>query len=127
MSVHLDAIGIVVADIAKSLAFYQLLGIEVPTEIDGPHVECVLDNGLRLMWDTIALMKEIDPAWEEPVGHRMGLAFACSSPAEVDSTFLAIVKAGHRVQREPWDAFWGQRYAQVIDPDGNTVDLFAAL
>jgi uncharacterized glyoxalase superfamily protein PhnB len=27
----------------------------------------------------------------------------------------------------PWDAFWGMRYAVVKDPDGNAVDLFAAL
>ena len=26
---------------------------------------------------------------------------------------------------EPFDAFWGQRYATVLDPDGNAVDLFA--
>jgi hypothetical protein len=25
------------------------------------------------------------------------------------------------------DAFWGQRYATVLDPDGNPVDLFAPL
>jgi uncharacterized glyoxalase superfamily protein PhnB len=25
------------------------------------------------------------------------------------------------------DAFWGQRYATVLDPDGNSVDLFASL
>jgi uncharacterized glyoxalase superfamily protein PhnB len=24
------------------------------------------------------------------------------------------------------DAFWGQRYATVLDPDGNPVDLFAS-
>ena len=29
--------------------------------------------------------------------------------------------------KQPWNAFWGQRYAQVADPDGNLVDLFAAL
>jgi hypothetical protein len=28
---------------------------------------------------------------------------------------------------EPWDAFCGQRYAEVEDPDGNVVDLFAPL
>ena len=27
----------------------------------------------------------------------------------------------------PWDAFWGQRYAIVTDPDGNHVELFAPL
>lgn len=26
-----------------------------------------------------------------------------------------------------WDAFWGQRYATALDPDGNAVDLFAVL
>lgn len=31
---------------------------------------------------------------------------------------------GHKA---PWDAFWGQRYAVVVDPDGNLVDLFADL
>jgi uncharacterized glyoxalase superfamily protein PhnB len=29
--------------------------------------------------------------------------------------------------KEPWDAFWGQRYAAVGDPDGNLIDLFAPL
>jgi hypothetical protein len=27
----------------------------------------------------------------------------------------------------PYDAPWGQRYATVLDPDGNIVDLFAPL
>jgi hypothetical protein len=37
------------------------------------------------------------------------------------------VAAGYDGHKEPWDAFWGQRYAIVHDPDGNTVDLFAEL
>jgi len=31
------------------------------------------------------------------------------------------------VRRKPWDAFWGQRYAQLPDPDGVPVDLYAGL
>lgn len=27
----------------------------------------------------------------------------------------------------PWDAFWGQRYGILNDPDGNTIDLFCPL
>jgi uncharacterized glyoxalase superfamily protein PhnB len=38
-----------------------------------------------------------------------------------------VVAAGFRSKKDPWDAFWGQRYAQVIDPDDNAVDLFAPL
>ncbi len=38
-----------------------------------------------------------------------------------------IVAAGFRSKDAPYDAFWGQRYATVLDPDDNPVDLFAQL
>jgi len=38
-----------------------------------------------------------------------------------------MTAAGFQGHVEPWDAFWGQRYATLRDPDGNGVDLFAAL
>jgi uncharacterized glyoxalase superfamily protein PhnB len=57
----------------------------------------------------------------------MGLAFLCDSPADVDSTYAEILAAGYEGKAPPWDAFWGQRYASVLDPDGNQVDLFAPL
>ena len=41
--------------------------------------------------------------------------------------FAELVAAGYDGHLEPWDAFWGQRYASVRDPDGNGVDLFAPL
>jgi uncharacterized glyoxalase superfamily protein PhnB len=62
-----------------------------------------------------------------PQGTRTALAFLCASPTEVDATYAAVLGAGFAGKREPWDAFWGQRYAQVVDPDGNVVDLFAPL
>lgn len=38
-----------------------------------------------------------------------------------------FVGAGYASHLAPWDAFWDQRYATVYDPDGNSVDFFAAL
>ena len=122
----LDAIGIVSKDLAASIRFYRLLGVTFP-EPDGDHVEAVLPNGLRLMLDDLKLIKQLDPEWTAPTGHRMGLAFKCASPAEVDAVHARVTAAGHASKTAPWDAFWGQRYAQVVDPDGNIVDLFAAL
>jgi uncharacterized glyoxalase superfamily protein PhnB len=122
----LDAIGIVSKDLAASIRFYRLLGVTFP-EPDGDHVEAVLPNGLRLMLDDLKLIKQLDPEWTAPTGHRMGLAFACASPAEVDAVHARVTAAGHASKTAPWDAFWGQRYAQIVDPDGNIVDLFAAL
>lgn len=51
----------------------------------------------------------------------------CESPAQVDALYARVLEHGHRGHKAPWDAFWGQRYAVVLDPDGNLVDLFAAL
>ena len=43
------------------------------------------------------------------------------------ATYARLTGAGYDGRTEPWDAPWGQRYATVLDPDGNSVDLFAAL
>ena len=56
----------------------------------------------------------------------MALAFLCTSPAEVDAKYEELAALGHG-HKEPWDAFWGQRYASVRNPDGNQIDLFAPL
>jgi uncharacterized glyoxalase superfamily protein PhnB len=124
---ELRAIGIVSKDLGASIRFYRLLGVDFPTpDGDGDHVEATLPSGVRLMLDSLELMKKLDPAWTEPVGHRMGLAFECASPAEVNALHATVTAAGHPSKTVPWDAFWGQRYAQVVDPDGNVVDLFAS-
>ena len=123
-----DLIGIVARDMPASLRFYRLLGLDIPANLDTePHVELVLSNGFRMAWDSLEMMKGIYPDWAEPVGHRMTLAFKCESPAEVDALYERVIQNGHPGHRSPWDAFWGQRYAVVIDPDGNLIDLFAGL
>lgn len=121
-----DLLGIIVGDMAAALRFYRLLGLEIPADQDNEgHVEVELPGGFRLAWDSVEIIKGMDPHWQEPVGQRMTLAFKCASPAEVDALYARIVENGYRGHRAPWDAFWGQRYAVVADPDGNLVDLFA--
>jgi catechol 2,3-dioxygenase-like lactoylglutathione lyase family enzyme len=129
MTARFDLIGLVVDDLAASLAFYRRLGLDVPADADDqPHVEVTLPGGLRLAWDTVETIQSFDPSWTPPAGgHAFGLAFACDDPADVDATYAQLVEAGYRRHLEPWDAVWGQRYASVLDPDGNSVDLFAAL
>lgn len=128
VAAELNAIGLATGDMAESCRFYRLLGVDVAEPgADADHHEATLPNGLRLMWDTEEMIRGIDPDWPQPVGQRITFAFRCADPAEVDATYGRVVEAGFGGAREPWDAFWGQRYAQVVDPDGNTVDLFAPL
>jgi uncharacterized glyoxalase superfamily protein PhnB len=127
MAPSFNAIGITVADMAASLAFYRLLGLAFDSSDDAEgHVECEGPGGVRIMFDTVSVIHSFDPDWQPPVGGpAMTLAFECAATEEVDATVANIVQAGYSVHREPWDAFWGQRYATVLDPDGNRIDLFA--
>jgi uncharacterized glyoxalase superfamily protein PhnB len=126
MAPTLNAIGMTTADMTKTLAFYRKLGLEFPAgaESEG-HVEAAGPGGLRLMWDTHEEIKSFDSDFTGNTGGGPSLAFLCADPAEVDSVYAELVKAGATSTMEPWDAHWGQRYATVKDLDGYALDLFA--
>ena len=129
MPARLDLIGVVVKDMARSLAFYRHLGLDIPSAADGEdHVELALPGGLRLAWDTEETIRSFDPDWTPPTGgDRMGLAFLLETPAAVDRTYDELVALGYEGYKLPWDAEWGQRYAIVLDPDEIGVSLFAPI
>jgi catechol 2,3-dioxygenase-like lactoylglutathione lyase family enzyme len=120
---------LVVADMAATLAFYRRLGLDIAADADAEeHVDIDLNGGMRLAFDTEALIRSIDPEWSPPAGgHRVALAFDCGAPEQVDAAWAELTAAGHEGHLAPWDAFWGMRYAVVRDPDGTPVDLFAHL
>jgi catechol 2,3-dioxygenase-like lactoylglutathione lyase family enzyme len=124
---QLNAIGIVVSDMDRSIRFYRLLGLDVPETPEEGHVDTFLPNGVRFMLDSEDTVRSFRPDWTRRAGNQAGLALECESPAEVDAVYAQVVAAGFHGETEPWDAFWGQRYAQLEDPDGVPVDLYAAL
>ena len=127
MATLLNGIGIVVSDMARSLDFYRRLGLDVPETPDEGHVDIALPNGWRLMLDSEDEMRKFMPDWVRQPGNLFSLAFQCESPAEVDKIYAEMVGAGYHGDKEPWDAFWGQRYAKLLDPDGVPVDLYATV
>jgi uncharacterized glyoxalase superfamily protein PhnB len=124
----LSVIELVVDDMAATLAFYRELGVDIPEAAAGEDHVDVEVGSMRLAFDTRALIESMDATWTPPVGgHRVALAFRCNTPADVDATYERVIAAGHRGHLEPWDAFWGMRYAVVRDPNGVPVDLFCEL
>ena len=127
-TMKLDAVTVTSTNFAKSVKFYSMLGFTFPKfEASEKHVEAITPTGeVRLMIDDAGLMK--DMTGKTPVPSTFSaFAMRCESPADVDAAVTAIRKAGFGVIKDPWDAFWGQRYAIVVDPDGCMTDVFAPL
>jgi catechol 2,3-dioxygenase-like lactoylglutathione lyase family enzyme len=123
----LDLIGIATSDIHRSVAFYRDLGIEIADPNNETHHEVTLSNGLRLAWDTVETITSFVRDFAPTTGDmKVALAFLFDSPDDVDQAYARVTELGTG-RCEPWDAPWGQRYAVVQDPDGNTVDLFAPI
>ncbi|GAB2640439.1 VOC family protein [Nocardia goodfellowii] len=129
MTPQLDFLSIVVSDMAASVAFYRRLGLAFPAGSEGEaHVEATTPGGIRVALDTEDVIRSFYPGWQATAdGGRVGMAFRCAGPAEVDSVFAELVDAGYEGELKPFDAVWGQRYAVIKDPDGNGVDLYAPL
>lgn len=129
MSPTMSIIGIVVSDLEAAIAFYGRLGVKFERDERMPeHAGADLPNGLHLMLDTDDLREQTFSGWRRPTGSggpRTFLAFGYGSPADVDAAYAELTGLGHHGQQEPWDAVWGMRYATVLDPDGNGVDLYA--
>jgi catechol 2,3-dioxygenase-like lactoylglutathione lyase family enzyme len=127
----LDAVGIVVSDLKRAVEFYRALGVPFEPgmeESEHGHAEAELDGGVRLLVDTEAGLREFDPSWQRGTGASgASLGFRCDSPKEVDQLYAEALAAGGTGHHAPWDAFWGQRYAQVRDHDGNPIDIYADL
>jgi len=124
----LSAIGIISQDIERSRRFYRLLGVEFK-ELgeNSEHFEATTESGVRLMLDSQNLIEKINPNWTKPTGSGVALCFIQKNPDQVNQIYAEIISHGFHGEKEPWDAFWGQRYSIVKDPDGNLIDIFAGL
>ncbi len=123
----LAAIGVTTSNLKKTVEFYKILGFEFPEfKDDEDHLEPTNQNGARLMIDSKKLIKDI--LGEDPLpANTSSFAIEYNSAKEVNDTAKRVSDAGFKVVKTPWDAFWGQRYAIVEDPDGYKIDLYASL
>lgn len=124
----INAIGIFTSNLSKTVEFYSLIGFKFPEfKSDEQHLEATTTPGeTRLMIDSKELIKSL--IGEEPKpGNCSVFAVEYISVDELNKTAQKVSLAGFTVFKEPWDAFWGQRYCVVQDPDGHRIDLYAAI
>lgn len=124
----IDAVAVSTTNMKKTVAFYSLLGFDFSTvDISSNHVEPTIPDGsVRLMIDTIDIIQDIIGETPKSSNHS-SFAIRFDSVKEVDDIVIKLEKQNFTIIKQPWDAFWNQRYAVIEDPDGYRIDLFADL
>lgn len=125
--VQFVGLNLVCADAEATMAFYRLLGVDYTEDLvwrsaTGVHHVTGVDTGGRagIEIDSRALARHYGAGDRTTV-----LAFAVPTREAVDVLHQRLVDAGHPSRQEPFDAFWGARYAIVDDPDGRPVGLMS--
>jgi catechol 2,3-dioxygenase-like lactoylglutathione lyase family enzyme len=124
----LDQVNLVVRNMAEMTEFYATLGLEVPLvepPWDGHHTELGVGPGSAdFELDSFTSAVTWNQGWKAGTTGAI-IGFRLASRQAVDDTYAALTTAGHAGQLPPYDAFWGSRYAIVVDPDGNAVGLMS--
>ena len=128
----LNQLNLVVKNMAASIAFYRLLGIAIePAAHPGwraHHATAIMPNGMRLELDSESFVKQWNVGWQTARAGANGVIFFyVGTRNEVDRLYAEITHAGYESQQYPLDAFWGARYAIVLDPDKNPVGIMSPI
>jgi catechol 2,3-dioxygenase-like lactoylglutathione lyase family enzyme len=116
---------LVVSDMDAALAFYRQLGLDPAVTPDGVHAKASLPGGLAIEWDSAEFAALWDSGSRGPVAGGVVLGFSVPARQAVDDLYGELTAAGYAGRQQPYDAFWGARYAIVDDPDGNGVGLMS--
>lgn len=110
----LSAVTLATADMAASVAFYDVLGLELAYG----GAEAAFTS--YRVGPTSFLNLQLDALWEPP--SRVWGRFIVWVD-DVDAAHARLVAAGVRPSFEPRDAPWGERHFHVLDPAGHEVSI----
>jgi uncharacterized glyoxalase superfamily protein PhnB len=128
-------IDIVPQDMDASVAFYRELGLDIPDDQiwsrdDGMHhVDLHFDGEYGLDIDSAKMTTAYDPAWAFSAikGAACVITFRTDTREDVDALHEHMMSLGYESHLAPFDAFWGARFAVIVDPDGNHVSLMSPM
>ncbi len=123
MKVQLSMVGLMVTDMARALAFYRELGLDIPLDEDAkPFVLFRMESGVSLFWDTV-FADRIDPTrMAFTGGYQSMLEFYLGENSAVDAMYEKLTAAGYHGRSAPHQTS-GPYAAMVDDPDGNALLL----
>jgi uncharacterized glyoxalase superfamily protein PhnB len=129
-AIRFDAIDLICRDIDATVAFYRLVGADIPddtiwrTASGAHHVSDVPLGAMGLSFNSPALTRGFHAGYDQSPTPTI-IGFRVPTRDAVDEVHARLVDAGHPSRQEPYDAFWGARYAIVADPDGRDVSFMS--
>ena len=126
MPVQLAMVGLVVSDMARSLAFYRRLGLDIPADEDAKRfVMHRMPSGVTIFFDTVFFPGNDPERRPAPRGaYNVSLEFYAGTREAVDALYAELTGAGHVGRRAPWKS--SGPYAAIVEhPDGNPILITA--
>lgn len=119
-------INLIVADLERSRAFYERLGVAFRSrnrDGEGPAEAWVSTNtGIVVVLHSAGFASWWDETAPQPSAGGPQVDFELASAQDLDEVVAAL---GTTIVKQPTDMSWGQRFAIVLDPDGHRVGLKA--
>lgn len=119
LPLRLSLVTLGVADIARSTAFYEALGLKASADSNANVTFFNTDGPILSLYgrDALAEDAQLSPAGS---GFRgLALAWNVTSETDVDKAIVKIVAAGGRLVKAAEKAFWGGYCGYAEDPDGH--------
>lgn len=115
---RLSLVTLGVADVGRSRAFYEALGLR-PAAFDSPGVAFFDMNGVILaVFGREALAEDANVMAEGQGFSGIALAINVDSAAAVDEVLASVAARGARITQPARTVFWGGYSGYFRDPDG---------
>ncbi|MBO0903216.1 VOC family protein [Jiella sonneratiae] len=108
-----------VADVARSVAFYEALGWRKSPQSVATTAFMSGEGIVLSLWDRAEMMADGSEGELAAGSGSVALAVNFDSPEAVDGFYARAVEAGARAVKPPQKVFWGGYSGNFRDPDGH--------
>ena len=125
MSLNLYMVGIIVAEMKKSVEFYRRLGVEIPEGIENNIFVSIKMGDLTFFLSTKDQNRIWDPlnSTNDSDGYRIILEFYLKTQDAVINKYNELWEYGYEGHLEPYLTPFNIYFAIIKDPDGNQILL----
>ena len=113
----LAQVNLIVTDLDRAKEFWSVLGFGWTPRGHPNAAVIAFASGLNVVVHEPDFARLWDPAYSEPRAGSTVIDINVATRTDVDDLHDRIVEAGFSSSVEPWDTFFGSRYAIVCDAD----------